>query len=159
MAIQNQYANHILDRSFAQSNARVMTQTVAIEQIALVLDGSKNAEAILPYALNYARENNAELIIIHVYQTGMSSETEQHAARYLKTVRNKLQAQYGNVTAFLHQGTDKASALASVINNDSKTCVLFADEKRNMLQRLLQANPANELAHSHTDVIIQQVTI
>ncbi len=153
MAIQKHYADNTVDTRITKAQARVIAKTIAIGEVLVVLDGSKKEERILPYVVNYARENNAELVIIYAYA---SSVGEDRAALYIKTVRNKLRAQYSRVTAYLYRGTNAVAALDSVIDDRKQSCVMLPATKPKRLQGLSGSNTAAQLS-KRANLIVQEV--
>lgn len=156
MTVQNRYLTTTIDNTMTQAPARVAAKNISIDQVVIVLNGNKKEERILPHALNFAREQNAELVIVHIYKTDMNSSTREYAELYLKSVKNKSKAQYDNVNSHLYDGTSMSYALQSVIDNQKQTCVMVMSEERNWLQRLLKGNRVAEFAN-HENVLIQEV--
>ena len=90
MAIQNHMAQQTMSRSFTQAKPQVIAKSNPVEQVAIVLDGQREAERIIPAALDQARQHNATLVIVCTASANL----------YLKTVCNKVKAQYSNVIAY-----------------------------------------------------------
>jgi|GEM_PF-2206495 len=159
MAIQKNFADNAVDTSFVQAPARVIARTSAIEQVIIVVNGSKEDECILPHALNFARERNAELVLIHTYKAGMSGQAMNRAELYLRTLRNKVRSQYSNTIAFLHRGMDVIAALEFVIDDNKSTCVMLPARKDNWLQRLWRVDIADELENLRPALTIRDVKL
>lgn len=156
MTVQNRYLTTTINSTITEAPARVASKNISIDQVVILLNGNKKAEQVLPHALNFAREQNAELVIVHTYEADMNSSVQKQAELYLKSVKNKSKAQYDNVIDYLHVGTSMSYALQSVLDNQKQTCVMVMNEKRNWLHRMLQADKFAEFAN-YENVLIQEV--
>ena len=149
MTVHNHTANNTIINTFVSSPARTIAKNNVIDQVIVVLNGNREQERILPEALSFARENNAELTVI-VMQTSI-------ADLYLKSLKNKLQAQYSNVTAYNFSGSNSNAAVKSVLD-DCKQATVLTTKKRNLMERIWQHNFA-ELRHVHSNFSIREVTL
>lgn len=143
MAVQSQYLNTVNTLDIANVVPVQHTSKVAkVEQVMIVLSGHKQDEYILETALQHARTTNTTLVVVHAHQSSQS----QSAELYLKSVKNKLIAQYDNVQAFLFEGTDKLSALDAMLDDNKQTCVIL-QRTSNWLQRFSTTSSMNALTN------------
>jgi K+-sensing histidine kinase KdpD len=162
MAIQTVTTKSFLRTAITETPVAVSTVPAvasAVEQVVIVLNGSRKAERILPQALSYAREINAELVVIRTHNARNGSAAYDEANRYLKSVKNKLQTQYNNVKSVLFDGTNTISALNFVIDECKQTCVLVAGKPQNRLQQLLSGDPLAGLHAEKPNVIVQSIAV
>lgn len=132
MTVKNLQSIGMINHTYSNAPARVVAKKVNFRQIIVLLNGDKKSERILPHALNFAREHQAELLIVHTYPT----QAQEQVNLYLKGVKNKLKVQYDAVQVRLYDGTNKLGALTSVMDSQKEICVMTAMESRNWLQRL-----------------------
>lgn len=143
MTIKNLPSIGMINRNFTTAPARSISKRVDFEQIVVLLDGDRKSEHILPHALNYAREHQAELLIVHTYPT----QAPEHVNLYLKGIKTKLKAEYGAVQAYVSDAKDEFTALKFALDSEKQTCVVVAMDRRNWLQRLLSGTLFVDLAN------------
>lgn len=156
MTIQSRHVTTNIDNTITEAPTRAVAQSISTDQVIIVLDGSKKAEQVLPHAIRFTREQDAELVVVHTYKSGQTIQAQDHAKLYIKSIKNKMLAQYGRVIAFLYEGTNTSAALQSVLDDNKQTCIMVMNEKRNWLQGLLQGSMFAELA-KHENVQIHEV--
>lgn len=158
MTIQNHCLTAKTISEITEAPARVVPRNINFDQVVIVLDGSKKAERILPHALRFTREQNAELVIVHTCKSDVVASAQDDKELYIKSIKNKMMAQHEKVAVFLYDGTKPLSALQSVINNQMQTCVMVMDEKRNFWSRMLHGNMFAEFA-KYENVLVQEVIV
>ena len=155
MTTQNPYANTGMIDTFTQAPIRVIPDSTPIKQIVVFLNGERKEERILPHALSYARELNAELIIVHTHKVG----TSDRAKLYIKSVENKLKAQYDNIVAYRFEGTNTIPELDSVVYDHKHACVMMPKDNRNWLQRLWDNDISAAIVRRHKNLMIHEVEL
>lgn len=142
MAVQSQYMNRISAMNIGETTTSVQraSKAVDIEQVIILLSGDKKDEYILAPAMDYARDNNAQLVIVHTYKSH-----PQEAELYLKGVKNKIKTQYGDVVAFLFCGHDKLTALQAVIDDRKECCVMMSVQDKRLFQKVFNFNNYTDL--------------
>ena len=155
MTTQNPYANTGMIDTFTQAPIRVIPGSTPIKQIVVFLNGERKEERILPHALSYARELSAELIIVHRHKVG----TSDHAKLYVKSVENKLKAQYNNIVVYRFEGTNIIPELDSVVDDHEHACVMMPKDNRNWLQRLLGNGISATIAQRYKNLMIHEVEL
>lgn len=164
MAIQKHFVNTNIANTFSHAPARTISRKTVSREVETVIDqvivliSKKQDERQLPHALNIARENNAELLVVYMSTPENNSpQMSQNTKLYTKSLRNKLKAQYHNVTLTLYQSNNIIALLSWVINDKKQTCVVLPAQKTSWLPRLLQGDISSKLARNHDNLTFRKV--
>lgn len=126
------------------------------KKILVPLDGSDWSEQVIPNALDIARANEAQLILVHVYhpptpafideiQTDDIDDALTETKARLMALRDRLQHEGVSVSLQLIGGLTVAATLQSYILSEAVDLVVMASHGRTGLMRLVLGSVAREV--------------
>lgn len=130
------------------------------QKIIVPLDGSGWSERAIPHAVEIARSNNAELILLHVFKPPASEYTDQLALagqeqqinqmrdeikQYLMAIRNQIRGQKIEVRVQVIEGVGVANLICDYINDSDADLVVMSTHGRGGLRRFLFGSVANKV--------------
>lgn len=136
--------------------------TQRYKKIVVPLDGSGWAQRAVPHAVDIARANGAELILLHVFrppayeytdQIALAGQEEQlHQLReqmkqYLIGVRSELRAEDVAVRCQLIEGPGVAHLICDYVNNEGIDLVVMSTHGRGGIGDFLFGSIANRVMH------------
>jgi nucleotide-binding universal stress UspA family protein len=128
-----------------------------MKRILVPLDGSPLAEAILPVAEEWAKEEEAEVILLravlaHHLPGGDATEAEVHAVgegeAYLKAVAERLERRGLTRARWVVWYDEPAKAIAEAVARDEVDLIAMATHGRSGLSRLLLGSVAEAVVRS-----------
>ncbi|MCI0712515.1 MAG: universal stress protein [Chloroflexi bacterium] len=129
-------------------------------KIVVPLDGSGWAEAALPHAARIAKNNDAELILLHIYHSptsqyqdtiALSSRQEvvdqeyDQIKSYLIGTRNDLRSQGVKVRGHIMHGRNPAYNIISYVENEGADLVVMSTHGRTGLARFVFGGVAQKV--------------
>ncbi len=129
-----------------------MPKTGPYQKIVVPLDGSGWSERAISHAVDIARNNNSELILLHVYKppaheftgeialAGQEDQLDQkreEAKQHFIAVRNQLRGENVNVRAQMIEGLGVAHLICDFINDQDVDLVVMSTHGRTGLARFL----------------------
>jgi nucleotide-binding universal stress UspA family protein len=129
-------------------------------KILVPLDGSTWAERALPHASRIARNHNAELVLLTVYQMPMRDYTDQmalagvteisdqlheRAKNYVTSQRNKLRNEGVNASYVLIEGGSPADKICDFVASEDIDLVVMSTHGRSGLARFLFGSVAQKV--------------
>ncbi len=139
-----------------------MTQT-DYTKILVPLDGSGWAERAVPHAAEIARNHDAELVLLHVYQPPMAEYVDQialagvteiadqireRAESYLVGLRNQLRQQGINASYAVVEGGKPAAVICDFVRDEGIDLVVMSTHGRTGLARFLFGSVAQKVLQS-----------
>lgn len=137
-----------------------MTEKPRYKKIVVPLDGSGWSKRAIPHAVDIARSNNAELILLHVFrppaseyidQIALAGQAEQtHQLReqmkqYLIGLRSELRSENIEVRTQLIEGAGVAHLVCEYVNNEDVDLVVMSTHGRSGLAQFLFGSVANQI--------------
>lgn len=119
-----------------------VSRTRSSSAVLVLLDGSRDAERVLPRAMIYARQHDVPVKLVHTYHraTLTDAAADTRASQYVQAQTHKLQAQGIAAVGYTKEGeisTDQLGTLAAEL--DAGTIILRTP-KQSQLSRLLLGN-------------------
>ncbi len=129
-------------------------------KIVVPLDGSGWAKRAVPHAAEIARNNHAELILLHVFRPPASEYTDQlslagqddqiqrmreQMKQYLIGMRTELRSEDLNVRSHMIEGADVAHLICNYVNNEDVDLVVMSTHGRTGLAEFLLGSVANKV--------------
>lgn len=121
-----------------------------ISKALVALDGSVEAEQILPYARAFTRIEGNEIILLGVPDELHTEKQQDHLQRYLDLVASRFQST-GDVAAGLVAGHSPAQTILDVANREAVHLIMLATHGRGSLERLLFGSVADRVV-KHTNL-------
>lgn len=133
------------------------------QKIVVPLDGSGWSERAIKHAAKIALENDAELILLHVYhsplaeyadtlalsnQVDMVNGERDEMKRYLIGVRNDLRSQGVKVRGHIINGRDPAYNIINYVRGEGADLVVMSSHGRTGLAKLLFGSVASKVMQS-----------
>ncbi len=130
--------------------------------IAVPVDGSGYSERAIPHAVDIARANNSEIVLLHVFrppayeytdiialagQEDQIDEVRQQVKSYLISLRNKLREEGLNARVQLIEGVGVAALICDYINEQGIDLVVMSTRGRTGLARFVFGSVANKVIH------------
>lgn len=130
------------------------------QKIVVPLDGSGWAQRAVPHAVEIARSNNAELILLHVFRPPTYEYTDQlslagqdlqldqlreQMKQYLIGVRSELRHEKLNVRCQLVEGPGIAHLICDFVNNEKADLVVMSTHGRSGLAEFIFGSVANKV--------------
>jgi nucleotide-binding universal stress UspA family protein len=130
------------------------------KKIVVPLDGSGWAARAVPHAMDIARANNSELVLLHVFRPPASEYTDQIALagqegqiqqmreamkQYLIGVRSELRAEDFKVRTQVIEGMSVADIICDYINDEGIELVVMSTHGRSAIRRFLFGSVANKI--------------
>ena len=136
--------------------------TARYKKIVVPLDGSGWAQRTVPHAVDIARTNKAELILLHVFRPPAYEYTDQIALagqeeqlnqlreqmkQYLMGVRSELRAEDVTVRCQLIEGPGVAHLICDYVNSENVDLVVMSTHGRGGISDFLFGSVANRVMH------------
>ena len=143
-----------------------MTQLQRYRKILVPVDGSGWAERAIPHAVDIARSNGSEIVLLHAFrppavdyadQLTLAGQDEQldqirdQMRNYLAGLSGELRSQDLEVSTQLIEGPGVASMICDFIRDEDVDLVVMSTHGRTGLSKLLLGSIANQVMHC-TDV-------
>lgn len=137
-----------------------MTENSRYQKIVVPLDGSGWSESAIPHAVDIARDNGAEIVLLHVFrppayeftdqlalagQSDQLDQARQQAKQYLMALRNQLREQGIKVHVQFIEGVGVANLICDYINNDGADLVVMSSHGRSGLRRFIFGSVAQQV--------------
>ncbi|HLV37646.1 MAG TPA: universal stress protein [Spirillospora sp.] len=137
-----------------------MTEPPRYQKILVPLDGSGWSQRAVPHAVDIARSNNAELILLHVFRPPASEYTDQlslagqdvqiqqmreHMKQYLVGLRNELRREHAHVRSHMIEGASVAHLVCDYVNSEGIDLVVMSTHGRSGLAQFLFGSVANKI--------------
>ncbi len=137
-----------------------MSDSPRYHKILVPLDGSGWAQRAVPHAVDIARANDAELILLHVFRPPTSEYTDQIALggqdtqiqqlreqvkQYLIGLRGELRGEHMHVRTHMIEGTAVAHLVCDYVNNEGVDLVVMSTHGRTGLAQFLFGSVANQI--------------
>lgn len=132
-------------------------------KILVPLDGSGWAERAVPHAARLARNHDAELMLLHVYQPPMhdyadqmalagvsdiADQVRERAEQYLIGLRNELRQQGVNAQYIIIEGRSPAATICDFVRDEGIDMVVMSTHGRTRLARFLFGSVAQKIIQS-----------
>lgn len=134
------------------------------EKILLPLDGSELSESALPEAEKLAAVSNAKICLIRVVHRsimGLSDESLlsqaeliREADRYLKDIKNRLEAKGFTAESHVWYGPNAAEEILNHIEFYGTDLIVMATHGRSGLKRLLMGSVTEKVAKNTTNPVV-----
>jgi nucleotide-binding universal stress UspA family protein len=130
------------------------------KKIVVPLDGSGMSKRAIPHAIDIARDNDAEIILLHVFKppaheytdiitlAGQETQIEQMRAQvrqYLMGVRGELRDQRINCRVQMIEGVGTANLICDYINGEDVDLVVMSTRGRTGLARFVFGSVAQKV--------------
>jgi nucleotide-binding universal stress UspA family protein len=130
------------------------------KKIVVPLDGSGWAQRAIPHAVDIARSNGAEIILLHVFRPPASEYTDQIALagqddqtnqlreqmkQYLIGLRSELRGEDVEVRCQLIEGGGVANLICDYVNNEGVDLVVMSTHGRSGLAEFFFGSVANKV--------------
>lgn len=137
-----------------------MTQTKRYKRIVVPLDGSGWAQRAIPHAVDIARSNESELILLHVFKPPASEFTPEIAIagqeeqiqqlreqikQYLVGLRSELREENLKVRTQLIEGAGVAHLICEFVNNEDVDLIVMSTHGRTGIARFLFGSVAYQV--------------
>jgi nucleotide-binding universal stress UspA family protein len=146
------------------------TERSRYRKILVPIDGSGWSQRAIPHALDIARSNNAEIILLHVFspptqpytadielagQTGAVDDMREWVTQYLAGVKAEVRDQNVAVQTRLMESRDVARAICQVIERENIDLVVMSTHGRTGVARLVFGSVARSvMERSDTPVLL-----
>jgi nucleotide-binding universal stress UspA family protein len=139
-----------------------MSEGGRYRKIVVPLDGSGWAKRAVPHAVDLARSNKAELILLHVFKPPASEYTDQLALagqesqldqfreqmkQYLVGLRTELREEDVNVRVQWMEGVGVANLICDYVNEEGVDLVVMSTHGRTGIRQLLFGSITNQVIH------------
>jgi nucleotide-binding universal stress UspA family protein len=142
-----------------------MAEAQRYKRILIPLDGSGWAKRAVPHAVGIARDNAAELILLHVFKSPVSEYIDQltlagqeqqvdhlrhQMEQYLTGVRAQLEREYEGLEIKIQwiEGEAVPDAICDYVRSEKVDLVVMSTHGRTGLARLIYGNVAAEIIKS-----------
>ena len=130
------------------------------KKIVVPIDGSGLSQRAIPHAVDIARNNEAEIILLHVFKppaheytdiislAGQETQLDQmrnQVKQYLAGVRNQLRDQKVNCRVQMIEGVGTASLICDYINGEDVDLVVMSTRGRTGLARFVFGSVAQKV--------------
>jgi nucleotide-binding universal stress UspA family protein len=130
------------------------------KKIIIPIDGSGWSERAIPHAIDIARNNNSELILLHVFkppaqeyigEIALAGQDEQLMAlrdeikQHLMAIRNNIRAEKINVRVQFIEGTGVAGIICDYINDEGADLVVMSSHGHTGVTRWLFGSIAQKV--------------
>ncbi len=137
-----------------------MTEHRRYKKIVVPLDGSGWAARAIPHAVDIARANGSELILLHIFRPPASEYTpeivlagqdeqiqqaREQMKQYLIGLRTELRQENFTVRTHLTEGVGVAHLICDFVNNENVDLVVMSTHGRSGLVRFLFGSTANQV--------------
>jgi nucleotide-binding universal stress UspA family protein len=140
------------------------------KKIVVPIDGSGWSERAIPHAMDIARNNNSEVVLLHVFkppaheyvgEIALAGQDEQLMAlrdemkQHLTAIRNNIRAEKVAVRVQFIEGTGVASIICDYINDEGADLVVMSSHGNTGITRWLFGSIAQKVMHEvHVPVMI-----
>lgn len=140
------------------------------KKIAVPIDLSGWSQRAIPHAVDIARANNAELILLHVFRPPAHEYTDQialagqedqiqHVREEIKQkligIRNELREQHLTVRVQMIEGLGVSHLICDYINNEGVDLVVMSTHGRTGISRFLFGSTAHQIMQGvHVPVLL-----
>jgi nucleotide-binding universal stress UspA family protein len=143
----------------------MMSEQGRYKKIVVPIDGSGWSERAIPHAVDIARNNNSELILLHVFKPPASeyvgdlalanqddqlNQLREDAKQHLMGIRNEIRGEKMNVRVQFIEGTGVASIICDYINSEDVDLVVMTSHGRTGIIRWLFGSVANKVMQGVT---------
>lgn len=130
------------------------------QKIVVPLDGSGWSQRAVPHAVDIARHNGSEIILLHVFRPPASEYTDQIALagqegqiqqlrevmkRYLIGVRTQLRGENLKVRTQMLEGVSVASIICDYVRDEGADLVIMSTHGRGGIARFLFGSVASKI--------------
>lgn len=137
-----------------------MSEPTRYQKIVVPLDGSGWSKRAVPHAVDIARLNNSELILLHVLRPPAYEYTDQislagqesqlthlreQMKQYLIGVRNELRSEKIKVRCQVIEGVGIAHLVCEFVNNEDVDLVVMSTHGRSGITEFLFGSVANKI--------------
>ncbi|QPC82193.1 universal stress protein [Phototrophicus methaneseepsis] len=137
-----------------------MVQNSRYHKIVVPIDGSGWSERAIPHAADIARNNDAEIILLHVFRTPAAEYTDQIALgggdaqiqqmreefkQKMISLRNQLRAQGVKARNQFIEGAGVASLICDYINDEGVDLVVMSSHGRSGISRFIFGSVAQKV--------------
>lgn len=129
-------------------------------KIVVPLDGPGWSQRAIPHAVDIARANDAELILLHVFRPPASEFTDQislagqdsqiqqmreQAKQFLIGIRSELRGEHMKVRTHMIEGQGVANHICDFVNSEGVDLVVMSTHGRSGIARFLFGSVANQV--------------
>ena len=137
-----------------------MAEHTRYKRIVVPLDGSGWAQRAVPHAVDIARSNDSELILLHVFRPSAPEYTPELALsrnedpnqqmreqikQYLIGLRTELRKEHLQVITHVVEGLGVANLICDYVNQESVDLVVMSTHGRTGIRKFLFGSIANEI--------------
>lgn len=130
------------------------------KKIVVPLDGPGWSQRAVPHAIDIARTNDAELILLHVFRTPAAEYTDQlslagqedqiqqmreQMKQFLIGIRNELRGEHMNVRSHMIEGAGVANLICEFVNSEGIDLVVMSTHGRSGIARFLFGSVTNKI--------------
>ena len=147
-----------------------MSERKRYKRIVVPLDGSGWAQRAIPHAVDIARSNESELILLHVlrpparqytpelalaHQEDQVQQMREQVKQYLIGLRTELRSENIKVITHMVEGPGVASLICDYVNNENVDLVVMSTHGRRGIARFLFGSIAKEVMDcAHAPVLM-----
>jgi nucleotide-binding universal stress UspA family protein len=139
-----------------------MAEYQRYKKILVPLDGSGWAQRAVPHAVDIARSNESELILLHVLRPPASEytpelalarqdqqiqQTREQMKQYLVGLRSELRGEDLHVRTHMIEGRGVARLICDYAQSEGVDLIVMSTHGRSGLARMLYGSVANEIMH------------
>lgn len=140
-----------------QSGDRPQGREGKISKVLVALDGSIDAEQILPFTRTIANKPENELIFLGVPDELHTTKQQDSLQRYLDNVASHFQS-HGTIASGLVAGNSPAQTIIEVAEKEAVDLIMLATHGRGSLDRLLLGSVADRVVkHTHVPVFLAPI--
>jgi nucleotide-binding universal stress UspA family protein len=146
-----------------------MAETGRYKKIIVPIDGSGWSERAIPHAVDIARANNSEIILLHVFRTpahdyadqlalaGQEEQIQQareQVKNYLMGLRGQLRSENLNCRVQWMEGMGVASLICDYIHEENADLVIMTSHGRSALRRFIFGSVAEKVLQASTTPVL-----
>ena len=147
-----------------------MSRHQRYKKIVVPLDGSGWARRAVPHAVDIARANSSEVILLHVFRAPASDyiseitlagqdeqiqQMREQMKQYLIGLRSELREESLKVRTQLIEGPGVANAICDYVNEESVDLIVMSTHGRTGLARFFMGSIANQVMQcAHVPVLL-----
>lgn len=137
-----------------------MPTTSRYDKILVPLDGSGWSQRAVPHAVDIARDNQSELILLHVFrapayeytdqlalagQDALASTAREDIKQYLIGLRTELRDEKLTVRTHLIEGSSVAHLICNYVNSEGIDLIVMSTHGRSGIARFLFGSVTNQV--------------
>lgn len=137
-----------------------MPEDSRYKKIIVPVDGSGWSEAAIPHAADIARNNDSEVVLLHVFKPPVSEYADQLALagqdeqlnrirdqikNHLMALRGQLRGQKIKARVQMIEGTGIANLICDYINDEGADLVVMSSHGRSALKRFMFGSVAHKV--------------